>query len=216
MVTANLLKKPRADENSPSDSGNNSFRRHFALVGGGLALILVLFGAVLLLGGDESLLRGTGLVSFEDVSTGRTHFWQIAWRIFLDYPLIGAGLDAYATAFPQYDTWNGMFRVEQAHNDYLQILADAGILGFAFVAAFIFLLFRRGLDIVGETKDAFRRNLAIGALAGCAGILIHSFFDFPLRTPANALFFLILAVLATASINFPKPVRRSRKNKPLD
>jgi len=215
VVTANLLKKPGVGENSSNDSGSTSFRRQFALVGGGLVLILVLFGAVLLLGGDESLLRGTGLVGFEDVSTGRTHFWQIAWRIFLDHPIIGAGLDSYATAFPQYDTWNGTFRVEQAHNDYLQILADAGIIGFAFVAAFIYLLFRKGLRVVGESKDAFRRNLAIGSLAGCAGILMHSFFDFPLRTPANALFFFILAVLAIAPISFPKPSKRYRKNKPL-
>ena len=92
-------------------------------------------------------------------------------------------------------------RVEQAHNDYLQILADAGILGFACAAAFIYLLFKQSFQIIGNTKDRIRRYTAVGALAGCFGILLHSFFDFPLRTPSNALFFLIFVVLATASIN---------------
>jgi O-antigen ligase len=212
VITANLLKRPKGETNSPIEIGGN-FRRNFALIGGGLVLILVLFGSVLLLGGDESLIRGIGLANPEDISNGRRHFWQIAWRIFLDYPILGAGLDAYATAFSQYDTWNGVFRVEQAHNDYLQILADAGILGLSCVAAFIFLLFKKGLRVVGESSNSFRRDLAIGALAGCCGILIHSFFDFPLRTPSNAFFFLVLAVMAIAPIVSQKSLRRKRKNK---
>ncbi|MDQ6788127.1 MAG: hypothetical protein M3033_15085, partial [Acidobacteriota bacterium] len=110
------------------------------------------------------------------------------------------------------DTWNGTFRVEQAHNDYLQILSDAGILGFACVAAFIILLFKQSLRIIAKSSDNFRRNAAIGALAGCFGIMIHSLFDFPLRTPANGYFFLILAALSTATINYPKLYRRKKQN----
>jgi O-antigen ligase len=62
------------------------------------------------------------------VTSGRSHFWGVAWQVFLANPIIGAGLDAFGVAYPKYDNWNGQFRVEQAHNDYLQILADAGIL----------------------------------------------------------------------------------------
>ncbi len=132
-------------------------------------------------------------------------------KIFLDYPIFGAGLDSFGTAFTRYDTWNGTFRVEQAHNDYLQVLAEAGILGFACIAGFIFLLFKQSLQIIGTASDNFRRSAAIGALAGCFGILVHSFFDFPLRTTANAFFFLILVVVATTSIYYPKFSRRERK-----
>ncbi len=212
VVAANLLQKPTSEIDSPIADGK-SYLRNFAFIGGGLALILVLFGAVLLLGGDNSLLRGIGLQDQADISNGRIHFWQIALRIFIDYPILGAGLDAFAVAFPRYDSWNGMFRVEQAHNDYLQILADAGILGFACVAAFIYLLFKKGLQTVRKSSDRFRRSAAVGALAGCFGILIHSFFDFPLRTPSNALFFLTLTALATASIMPPKVSRKKRSEK---
>jgi O-antigen ligase len=207
VITANLLQKPDAEK---PDAAKN-FRRNFALIGGGIALILVLFGAVILLGGDQSLLRGTGLQNAQaDISSGRTHFWQIALKIIFDYPILGVGLNAFGTAYTQYDTWNGAMRVEQAHNDYLQILADAGVLGFICIIAFIYLLFRQSLKIIGKATDRYRRSAAIGALAGCFGILIHSFFDFPLRTPANVFFFLLLTVLATASISYPKLYKKER------
>jgi O-antigen ligase len=213
VVAANLLQKPTIEIDSPVADGK-SYMRNFAFIGGGLALILALFSTVLLLGGDNSLLRGIGLQNPEDdISSGRLHFWQIALRIFSDYPILGAGLDAFAIAFPRYDSWNGMYRVEQAHNDYLQILADAGILGFACVAAFIYLLFKKGSQTVKESSDRFRRSVVTGALAGCFGILIHSFFDFPLRTPSNAFFFLTLTVLATASITPPRTSRKIRSEK---
>ncbi len=212
IVAANLFGKTRNGEGSGGEGNRKNFRRNFGFIAGGFAVMLVLFGAVLLLGGDESLLRGIGLqANLVDVTTGRSHFWQVAIKIFFAHPILGAGLDAFGTDFTHFDTWNGNYRVEQAHNDYLQILADAGILGFASVAAFIFLLFRQSLQIIGAASDNFRRSAAIGALAGCFGIFIHSFFDFPLRTPANAFFFLLLAAVATASIYYPKIYRRERK-----
>ncbi|MEP6904194.1 MAG: hypothetical protein ABJA66_20920, partial [Actinomycetota bacterium] len=94
-----------------------------------------------------------------------------------------------------------------------QILADAGILGFLCVASFVFLLFKKGFRIIGAEQNNFRQSVAIGALAGCFGILLHSFFDFPLRTSSNAFFFLLFGVLATASITFPKHRRRSKSKK---
>lgn len=209
IVVANLLDRRR--EKSATATDKKDYRRNLVLIAGGLALILGFFGAVILLGGDASLIRGIGLESGQqDISNGRSHFWQIALKIFFDYPILGTGLDSFGFAFTRYDTWNGNFRLEQAHNDYLQILADAGILGFACIAAFIYLLFNKSLKIIGKTTDSFRRDVAMGALAGCFGILLHSFFDFPLRTTSNAFFFLLLVVIATASIKSSK-VHRRRK-----
>ena len=135
-----------------------------------------------------------------DVTNGRFHFWGIAVQIFLDHPILGAGLDAFGVAFPKYDTWTGIFRVEQAHNDYLQTLADSGVAGIICVGTFIGLLFRNGLQTIKFAENSLRKAFSIGALGGCFAILIHSFVDFPLRTPSNAFFFLLLAAIATISI----------------
>ena len=212
IVAANILDKKPAHGKRPSAEGGSNYRRNFALVGGGLATIILIVGMVLYLGNGSTLDRMMTMnESSQDLSTGRTHFWNVGFQIFADHPIIGSGLDSFGTVFPAYDTWNGTFRIEQAHNDYLQILSDAGILGFLCAGAFIFLLFRQGLRVIAMTDDRFLRNAAIGALAGCSGILIHSFFDFPLRTSANSFFFLILAVIATTYVE-KSTSKRKRKN----
>lgn len=172
-------------------------RRNLLVVTAATGLILVVLGSVLFLGGEQSLLRGLGFQESQgDLSSGRTHFWSVALQIFAANPVIGAGFDAFGVAFSRYDTWHGLFRVEHAHNDYLQTLADGGLLGFGCVAAFVVLMFRNGLRTVTSSSDDLRRGIATGALAGCFGVLVHSFFDFPLRTPANAFFFMLIVVLA--------------------
>ncbi len=169
-------------------------------IAGAAALLLAIFGLALFLGANDSLLRGIGAAPPDiDISTGRFHFWPIAIRIFLDHPVLGAGYDAFGVAFTRYDTWNGYFRVEQAHNDYLQILADTGVAGFLCVAGFIAMLVRKAIRRI-RRSDGLRRGLAIGAWAGCVGIMVHSVFDFPLRTHSNAFFFLLLTVLATVRV----------------
>ncbi len=180
-----------------------------AIFAGVLALIFIVFGAVLFLGADSSLMRGIGVGGGDDISSGRTHFWQTAVQMFFNYPIFGVGLDAFGTAFTKFDTWNGTFRIEQAHNDYLQVLTESGIIGFACVAVFIFFLFKQSFTVINQSQDKFRRGIAIGSLAGCFGILIHSFFDFPLRTPSNMLFFLTLASLATISAHHKQTHRKN-------
>jgi O-antigen ligase len=112
------------------------------------------------------------------------------------HPLLGSGLGSFSVIYTRYDTRNGILRLEQAHNDYLQTLSDAGILGAVLGIAFIIILFRRGFAR-RETHDKFRRSVTTGALAGCFAVLIHSFFDFTLHTTANALLFLIICAVAT-------------------
>lgn len=178
----------------------------------GLALIFMIFGGVILLGGDSSLLRSIGATGGSgDVSSGRYQFWQTTSLIIRDYAFLGVGLDAFGVAYTRYDQMNGFYRVEQAHNEYLQVWAEAGVIGLILVLTFIFLLFRKGLQTFFSASDRFQRGAVLGSLAGCLGIVIHSFFDFPLRTPSNLLMFLILAALATVKINNSKSHYRKSK-----
>jgi O-antigen ligase len=169
-----------------------------ALLRAGLAfgLIAVLIGGTVALGGSDVFTRLLGTASAQDPTTGRSHFWNVTLDVIKAYPIIGSGLGSFSVIYTRYDTRNGYLRLEQAHNDYLQTLADGGIVGGALGLAFILILFRSGFNR-RETDDKFRRGVATGALAGCFALLVHSFFDFTLHTTANALLFLILAALAT-------------------
>ncbi|HEV7858170.1 MAG TPA: O-antigen ligase family protein [Pyrinomonadaceae bacterium] len=162
----------------------------------GLILVLLFFVGMVLLGGEGALSKFAGTVNAADPSNGRTHIWSVTLRIIADHPFLGTGLGAYGVTYASYETRNDPLRVERAHNDYLEVLADAGIAGAALGLFFIIKLFRIGSKR-RESKDAFRRGVATGALAGCFAVLVHSFFDFTLHTTANALLFLILAALAT-------------------
>jgi O-antigen ligase len=178
-----------------------------AMVTGSIGFVIVIVGLVLFLGGNDALVRGMGATGQADISSGRLHFWPVALQIFQDHPIIGAGFDAFGVAYTRYDTWSGSLRVEQAHNEYLQMLAEGGVIAIVCTATFIFLLFRKGFQNVTRASGLLQ-TASIGALAGCLGILVHSFFDFPLRTPSNAFFFLLLSAIAVSNI---KPDRASER-----
>ena len=126
--------------------------------------------------------------------------------------MIGTGLGAFGVVYTGYDTRNGLYRLEQAHNDYLQVLSDGGIVGAAIGLVFLVALFRMGFAR-RESRDDFRSGVATGALAGCFAVLVHSFFDFTLHTTSNALLFLILAALATMNGRVEEVHARRKKKR---
>ena len=180
------------------DEGRGARLRRLALRAAlGFALVVALFVGVVLFGGEDALNRLVGTVNSEDPTTGRLHFWRGALEIIRDHPLLGVGLGAFGVAYSRYDLGNGkLFRLEQAHNDYLQVLSDAGVVGALLGLFFVVMLFRTGLRRM-QSNSSFRRGVALGALTGCFAVLVHSFFDFTLHTTANALLFLLLAAFAT-------------------
>ena len=179
-----------------------------------LALVIAVFGAVTILGGESGLTRLLGSLNTEDPTTGRAHFWSVTIDIIKTHPIFGVGLGAFSVVYTGYDSRNGLFRLEQVHNDYLQVLSDGGIVGAALGLFFVFSLFRMGFAR-RESNDAFRRGVATGAFAGCFAVLVHSFFDFTLHTSSNALLFLILAALATMNgrVENAPPLQRRRRRR---
>lgn len=191
---------------------SSRLKRIAARAGMATALLVSLFIGVMLLGGEFSINRFIDSVNTDDPTTGRAHFWSVTLNIIKAYPYLGTGLGAYGVIYTQYDSRNGLFRLEQAHNDYLQVLSDGGIVGGALALGFVVLLFYKAI-MRAKSKDDFRRGVALAALSGCFGVLVHSFFDFTLHTTSNALLFLVLAALATLNgrvENAPRKRRRRR------
>ena len=177
------------------------------------ALLIGLFVGVIMLGGEFSIYRFIDSVNTDDPTTGRAHFWSVTLDIIKAHPYLGTGLGAFGVIYTRYDSRNGLFRLEQAHNDYLQVLSDAGIVGGVLALSFVVLLFYLALKRA-KAKDDFRRAVALAALSGCFAVLVHSFFDFTLHTTSNALLFLVMAALATLDGRVETPSRRSRRRTP--
>ena len=163
-----------------------------------VGLIATIVVGSILVGGESSLTRLAETAASEDISSSRWHIWDVTLQVIRHHLPFGAGIGAFRAAYTQFDNLSGFERVEQAHNDYLQILADAGIVGLIIAAFFVFWLFRTGFRNI-KMRDKFRRGAAVGALAGCAAIMIHSVFDFVLHTTAITLMFLTVASLVVTS-----------------
>ena len=208
IVTA-IFRKP-TEERHRRKSRLRAVGVRLALAG---VLLFGLFIGVLTLGGEMSLNRLiVDSVNTNDPTTGRAHFWSVTLQIIKAHPLIGTGLGAFGVVYTKFDTRNGLFRLEQAHNDYLQVLSDGGIIGAALALAFVGLLFYRAL-VRARSNDDFRRGVALASLGGCFAVLVHSFFDFTLHTTSNALLFLVLAALATVDGRVEDAPRRKRRRR---
>jgi len=207
LVIVTAVWRKHSERRRVGSSRLKSLATRVALAG---ALIVGLFMGVVLLGGEFSLNRFIDSVNTDDPTTGRAHFWSVTLDIIKANPIAGTGLGAYGVIYTRYDSRNGLYRLEQAHNDYLQVFSDAGVVGGVLAFSFVVLLFYRGFRRA-KSRDDFRRGVAIAALGGCFAVLVHSFFDFTLHTTSNALLFLILAALATMNGRVEDAPRRRRR-----
>ena len=196
---------------SKSDAVTGGRGLQFRLAAALILLVVMSFGAMFLTSSDE-LLQRFGNVQTDmqmgelaDERYSRRELWQTTMQMVKDHPLLGVGLGAYQFAYTRYDQGSGISRVEQSHNDYLQILADTGVLGILVVLALLALLFVRSFKAL-QTRDLLQRSITLGALAGCFGIAVHSFVEFNLQVTNNAQLFLALAVLATTKVTVEEPV----------
>ena len=134
-----------------------------------------------------------------------------AEHIFFDHPVKGVGLGTIVTVFPGYDRGYDGLVVDHVHNDYIEALAETGLLGGLCGIAFLWLLFRGAQRSFLAEQGHFSLALHAGAIAAVCGILLHSFVDFNLHIPSNALLFLLQANLATSAplpSDHVKPRRR--------
>ena len=122
-----------------------------------------------------------------------------ALHIFEDHPLKGAGLGALVAVYPRYEILYDGRLVDHVHNDYMEMLAETGVFGGLCGLAFLWILFSEAKRSYITEQGHFSRALHAGAVTALCGILLHSFVDFNLHIPANALLFLLQVTLATSA-----------------
>jgi O-antigen ligase len=128
----------------------------------------------------------------------RVSMFRAAAHIFLDHPIKGSGLGTLVDVFPAYENAYDGRLVDHAHNDYIEGLAETGLFGGLCGVVFLWMLYREGRKNFTAEQGHFSRGLHAAAIMAVCGLLLHSFVDFNLQIPANALFFLLQAYLVTA------------------
>jgi O-antigen ligase len=118
-------------------------------------------------------------------------------RIFRDHPWLGIGMGSFETVFPRYRTFPTDLEWAHAHNDYAEALAETGAAGGALIVLSLAVFFRRAFKNLAARRLDEAGWVQLGAAIGCSGLLVHSFVDFNLHIPANAMWFAVSVALAT-------------------
>lgn len=148
--------------------------------------------------------RFKGLFQSGKFDDTRFHIWKPAAKMWLDHPWTGVGPGHFDARFAQYRPESMQRRPVRAHNDYLNTLADWGVVGAGLVAAAFALLFAGALkswkyvtrsqgDLGGSQGN--RSAFLLGAVVSLATLLVHSMVDFNFHIPANALVAVTLMAL---------------------
>lgn len=174
------------------------------LLSGG-AILLLAFLMVSWLGVQQLVERFSSLQSLEVTSGKRASMRADTWRLFLDHPWTGTGLGTLQIVFPAYETLYDGKIVNHTHNDYLEGLAETGIIGGLCCVWFLGVLFFDSLRRLFQPNGAFASTIQLSAFVACLGFLTHGLADFNLHIPANALVFFLLANLATSEIRQSTP-----------
>ncbi len=168
-------------------------RRRRDMLSGWVAVVIALAAVIVVVRLDTLSVyhrlsdSGAALISRLDV-------WRATLPVIRDFWLTGTGAGTFGTAMLVYQHGPSLFRINAAHNHYLQIAAEGGVLiGIPAVIA--------GVLFVRESLAAVRRDVSgmylvrVGALSGLAGVAVQNIWETGLTTPANALLAALLAAI---------------------
>jgi len=170
----------------------------------GKLLFLLTIGGVFLavswMGWDPILARFNATITETGgIEDGRLMIWQDCAPIIHDFLFTGSGFETFIHIFPSYSTIPSNLIFDHAHNDYIELLTDGGLVGFGLVAWFLLAVLKNGFKMLGRRRDNYSILLLIAGITSIFSILFHSLTDFNMHNGANGLyFFFICGVLVSA------------------
>lgn len=147
--------------------------------------------------------------SVEQFESQRAIIWKSTAEMISDHPVTGTGFGTFRWSFERYSPPGGMTLTEHAHNDYLELAAETGIMGSAIAAAaFIYLLVCH-IGSAGKQKGLYG-GITAGALGAFIYMAAHSLVDFNMHIPSNAMTFAIIGALPFALNNRLRVIETSK------
>jgi O-antigen ligase len=192
-----------------SRSGMAGVALSFAVLGGAIWLrpetraarraltagLVALAGTAVVWGGAAATIARFGQAA--DGLSGRWHAWHDTVRIVRDFLPLGTGLGTYGQAMLIYQTGDRTGLYQQAHNDYLQLFAEGGLLvAIPAAVALGLLVVQIWRRLQAPDDDVTSRWLRMGAVAGLAGIAAQSVVEFSLQMPGNTAMLVVLLAIA--------------------
>lgn len=166
----------------------------FLFVLGGVFLTVTWIGWDPILSRFNNTLSETG-----GIQDARILVMQDCAPIIRDFLFTGSGFGTFRHVFPQYSTIPSYILFNHAHNDYIELLTDGGLIGFGLAAWFVLAVLNNGIKQLKKRRDSYSILLTIAGISAIGSILMHSLTDFNMYNGANGLyFFFICGVLVSA------------------
>lgn len=124
-----------------------------------------------------------------------------------DYPLVGGGGGSFHVVYSRYRGDGIAQYYDHAHEDYLEIMADVGVIGAGLLGLVVLLSFWAALRALYRRHDPLMRGMAFASMMGIIALLIHSTVDFNLQIPANAATFMVVLALGWIALNLERQPR---------
>ncbi|MHB8809915.1 MAG: O-antigen ligase family protein [Desulfobulbaceae bacterium] len=134
-------------------------------------------------------------------TSGRLPVAQDSLEIIRSFPLTGSGFGTFLHVYPMVRTVAGDAVFDHAHNDYIEVMADGGIIGLLLCAWFVVSVLAHAIRTLARRRDRYSILLASGSLTGMLALLFHSLADFQMYNGANGLYFFFLCGLTVSAVN---------------
>jgi putative inorganic carbon (HCO3(-)) transporter len=175
-----------------------------------VALVVGVLVGTVWVGGDRLMSNfehASSEVTVDANSEGasRKEIWSATLKLFAAHPILGAGLGGYWIAITTHHDAPGTLTPQEAHNDYLELLASGGVIAFALGIWFVVSVVRLARKNLWSNAGSIG-GVRVGAILGLAGVAVHSMVDFGLHLMGNTVVFLALVMLATATIETRKVI----------
>lgn len=170
------------------------FRLVSAFLAGGMILSVAWFGWKPIISRFSGILSTTGMIQDD-----RIDVWRDTVGLIKDFIGTGSGFGTYGTIFPSYKIFSDSKLYEHAHNDYIELLTDGGLIGFSLAAWFVIIIISLGWKMIQKRRDKYSALISIGALSGIVGMLLHSITDFNMHNGADGLYFFFMCGLLVSA-----------------
>ncbi len=176
-------------------------------------LIFAILGLAFYTGIDAVIARYESLSLDSELEQHRIAIWRDAWKMIKTNPLWGQGLGTFQWTFPAFETVDPDIPAKYAHNDYLQLIAEIGIVGLGLLLWAFGLAWLRAVQTFRHSEDALARGIALGTMGALTAIGLQELTDFGLYIPGVAvLVSLILGLnLRAAQIDTKMTIGEMRK-----
>lgn len=134
-------------------------------------------------------------------SIERKIFWQAGWKMFISNPWLGIGLGTFMFNFKRFVAENYQYGPSYAHNCYLQMLSELGVIGLVSFLSILILFFYLGVKIICNRQRIFSWYILLASLAAVLGYSVQMAVDTIFYSLDLGLLFWILLALGTVAMN---------------